>query len=109
MNGFASQIISGTPVWVWGILAALVALGVQPGDAVCILGFNRPEWTRYINYIKKRNLKSNLVLFTKWDRFSRNAGDAYQMIKLLLNNNENFDNVNFDIFKKKFIKCLHRC
>ena len=24
---------------------ALVALGVQPGDAVCILGFNRPEWT----------------------------------------------------------------
>ncbi len=23
---------------------ALVALGVQPGDAVCILGFNRPEW-----------------------------------------------------------------
>lgn len=49
--------------------------------------FNRPEWTKYINYIKKRNLKSNLVLFTKWDRFSRNAGDAYQMIKLLLSNN----------------------
>ncbi len=24
---------------------ALVALGMQPGDAVCILGFNRPEWT----------------------------------------------------------------
>ncbi len=24
---------------------ALVALGVQPGEAVCILGFNRPEWT----------------------------------------------------------------
>ena len=23
---------------------ALVALGVQPGDAICILGFNRPEW-----------------------------------------------------------------
>lgn len=23
---------------------ALVALGVQPGQAVCILGFNRPEW-----------------------------------------------------------------
>ena len=40
-----------------------------------------------ISIISKRNLKSNLVLFTKWDRFSRNAGDAYQMIKLLLNNN----------------------
>lgn len=49
--------------------------------------FNRPEWTKYINYIKKRSLKSNLVLFTKWDRFSRNAGDAYQMIKLLLSHN----------------------
>ncbi|WP_288244455.1 recombinase family protein [uncultured Chryseobacterium sp.] len=49
--------------------------------------FNRPEWTKYINHIKKRSLKSNLVLFTKWDRFSRNAGDAYQMIKLLLGNN----------------------
>ena len=24
---------------------ALVALGLQRGDAVCILGFNRPEWT----------------------------------------------------------------
>ncbi|PWE18113.1 long-chain fatty acid--CoA ligase [Marinicauda salina] len=24
---------------------ALVALGVEPGDSVCILGFNRPEWT----------------------------------------------------------------
>ena len=49
--------------------------------------FNRPEWTKYIDHIKKRSLKSNLVLFTKWDRFSRNAGDAYQMIKLLLGNN----------------------
>ena len=24
---------------------ALVTLGVEPGNAVCILGFNRPEWT----------------------------------------------------------------
>lgn len=49
--------------------------------------FNRPEWTKYITYLKKRSVKSNLVLFTKWDRFSRNAGDAYQMIKLLSKNN----------------------
>ncbi|WP_073292271.1 recombinase family protein [Chryseobacterium polytrichastri] len=49
--------------------------------------FTRPEWIKYINYIKKRSVKSNIVLFTKWDRFSRNAGDAYQMIKLLQNNN----------------------
>ncbi len=49
--------------------------------------FNRPEWNNYIQNIKKRSLRSNLILFTKWDRFSRNAGDAYQMIKLLLSNN----------------------
>ncbi len=49
--------------------------------------FNRPEWTKYINHLKKRSLKSNVVLFTKWDRFSRNAGDAYQMIKVLLSHN----------------------
>lgn len=29
MGEFASQILKGTPHWVWGILAALVVLGVQ--------------------------------------------------------------------------------
>lgn len=45
--------------------------------------FNRHEWTRLLNSLKKRSSKTDLVLFTKWDRFSRNAGDAYQMISTL--------------------------
>lgn len=45
--------------------------------------FERPEWKKYLSYLKKRSTKTNIVLFTKWDRFSRNAGDAYQMIGLL--------------------------
>ncbi|MDV3559586.1 recombinase family protein [Elizabethkingia anophelis] len=45
--------------------------------------FNRPEWIKLLNNLKKRSLKTDLVLFTKWDRFSRNAGDAYQMINTL--------------------------
>src|SRR6185437_8416670 len=46
--------------------------------------FNRPAWTSLLDDLKKTKGKnSNLVLFTKWDRFSRNAGDAYQMIKIL--------------------------
>ena len=45
--------------------------------------FNRPEWTRLLNSLKKKSSKTDLVLFTKWDRFSRNAGDAYQMISTL--------------------------
>ena len=48
--------------------------------------FERPEWKKYLIEIKKRSHKSSLVLFTKWDRFSRNTGDAYQMISLLQKN-----------------------
>ncbi|WCT14954.1 recombinase family protein [Mucilaginibacter jinjuensis] len=46
--------------------------------------FNRPQWAKYLSEIKKQKGRgSDLVLFTKWDRFSRNAGDAYQMIATL--------------------------
>jgi site-specific DNA recombinase len=33
--------------------------------------------------LRKGKGQSDLILFTKWDRFSRNAGDAYQMISTL--------------------------
>lgn len=47
--------------------------------------FNRPKWTQYLGEIRKNKGKgADLVLFTKWDRFSRNAGDAYQMIAVLM-------------------------
>ncbi|WP_244940519.1 recombinase family protein [Echinicola rosea] len=45
--------------------------------------FFRPEWSRLLGQLKEKGNKSNLVLFTKWDRFSRNAGDAYMMINTL--------------------------
>ena len=45
--------------------------------------FNRPQWKRILLNLKRFKNKTDLVLFTKWDRFSRNAGDAYQMINLL--------------------------
>lgn len=45
--------------------------------------FNRPEWKKLILNLKKYKNKIDIVLFTKWDRFSRNAGDAYQMINTL--------------------------
>ncbi|WP_338841908.1 recombinase family protein [Flavobacterium ginsenosidimutans] len=45
--------------------------------------FNRPKWKLYLATIKRYKNKTDLVLFTKWDRFSRNAGDAYQMINTL--------------------------
>ncbi len=45
--------------------------------------FNRPAWTEYLQGLKKKKAHSNFILFTKWDRFSRNAGDAYHMISQL--------------------------
>ena len=45
--------------------------------------FNRPQWKKLLVNLKKHKNKVDLILFMKWDRFSRNAGDAYQMINLL--------------------------
>ena len=45
--------------------------------------FNRPEWRAYLLSLRRCKGGTDLVLFTKWDRFSRNAGDAYQMINVL--------------------------
>ena len=47
--------------------------------------FNRPAWQKLLLDLKKKRGQSEFILFTKWDRFSRNAGDAYQMINLLAN------------------------
>jgi site-specific DNA recombinase len=45
--------------------------------------FNRPAWVAYLADLRKHKHQSDAVLFIKWDRFSRNAGDAYQMINVL--------------------------
>lgn len=45
--------------------------------------FNRPEWKKLVIDLKKHKRKTDLLLFTKWDRFSRNTSDAYQMIAML--------------------------
>jgi DNA invertase Pin-like site-specific DNA recombinase len=45
--------------------------------------FNRPEWNRLMVLFKRKSERPDLILFTKWDRFSRNAGDAYYMVNQL--------------------------
>lgn len=45
--------------------------------------FNRPRWQELLIDLKKRKGQVDVILFIKWDRFSRNAGDAYQMINVL--------------------------
>ncbi len=45
--------------------------------------FERPEWKKLMVELRKNKGRTNLILFAKWDRFSRNASDAYQMISIL--------------------------
>lgn len=46
--------------------------------------FNRPQWTRLMaKWRNKRSETPRMVLFTRWDRFSRNVVDAYLMIRKL--------------------------
>jgi site-specific DNA recombinase len=46
--------------------------------------FNRPVWKSMLHHLRrKKSYRPDLILFTKWDRFSRNTSDAYQMISYL--------------------------
>ena len=43
--------------------------------------FNRPEWLKLEAYVKANKNKIDKILFTKWDRFSRNLEEALLVIK----------------------------
>ncbi|GAA3594727.1 recombinase family protein [Flavivirga amylovorans] len=43
--------------------------------------FNRPEFKRLVQYVKTNKSKIDQLLFTKWDRFSRNTTESYNKIK----------------------------
>src|SRR5947208_3410258 len=45
--------------------------------------FERPEFNKLLTYLKKNKGEADLLLFLKWDRFSRNAPEAYNMINTL--------------------------
>ncbi|MEE1897441.1 recombinase family protein [Flavobacterium rakeshii] len=47
--------------------------------------FKRPEWSKLINYVKKNKKSIDKILFTKWDRFSRNIEEALTVIRVLNN------------------------
>ena len=45
--------------------------------------FNRPEFNKLVQHLKKSKGSADLLLFLKWDRFSRNIAEAYAMINQL--------------------------
>lgn len=47
--------------------------------------FNRPEYLKIISFLKKNRNTVDVMLFIKWDRFSRNIGKAYIAIEQLFN------------------------
>ncbi len=42
--------------------------------------FNRPEFKKLLEFCKKNKKDIHQVIFIKWDRFSRNTAESYQMI-----------------------------
>ena len=42
--------------------------------------FKKPEFKKLLEFCKKNKKSVNQVIFTKWDRFSRNTAESYQMI-----------------------------
>ncbi|SEA58320.1 recombinase family protein [Pedobacter hartonius] len=47
--------------------------------------FDRPEWKKIMTELKRTKGKNcDYIMFTKWDRFSRNTADAYGMINSLM-------------------------
>jgi site-specific DNA recombinase len=43
--------------------------------------FNRPQWIELRKYVKANKMAVSTVLFTKWDRFSRNVEQALTVIR----------------------------
>jgi site-specific DNA recombinase len=43
--------------------------------------FDRPQWINIMTFIKKHKGTVDLILFIKWDRFSRNVAEAYIAIR----------------------------
>lgn len=42
--------------------------------------FDRPAFKKFVEWLKENKGEIDLLLFTSWDRFSRNAYDAYRVI-----------------------------
>jgi len=43
--------------------------------------FNRPEFQKFLQYVKKNRNNVDYLLVTTWDRFSRNVTDSFVMIR----------------------------
>lgn len=47
--------------------------------------FNRPAFKEFLKYLKTHKKTIDILLFTTWDRFSRNLSEALEVIQMLKN------------------------
>src|ERR1700740_566026 len=45
--------------------------------------FDRPDFKKFLTFLKSNKNQVDLLLFTSWDRFSRNTAEAYEVIAKL--------------------------
>ena len=45
--------------------------------------FNRPQWKKLMSFLRSNQNKVDYIYFLKWDRFSRNASEAYAELSKL--------------------------
>lgn len=73
--------------------------------------FNRPEFQKMLEFIRMKKNSIDYLLFVKWDRFSRNAADSYEMIKRLEKLNMEpqaiEQHINFDIPENKLMLAFY--
>ncbi len=73
--------------------------------------FERPEFNKILGFLRKNKAAADLLLFLKWDRFSRNAPEAYSMIsqlyKLGVEPQAIEQPLNMEIPEQKFLLALY--
>jgi len=73
--------------------------------------FERPEFNKILSFLRKNKSAAELLLFLKWDRFSRNAPEAYSMIsqlhKLGIEPQAIEQPLNMEIPEQKFLLALY--
>ena len=73
--------------------------------------FNRPAFNNMLDFLRRNKGAVNFLLFLKWDRFSRNAPEAYSMInklhKLGIEPQAIEQPLNMEIPEQKFLLALY--
>ena len=73
--------------------------------------FNRPRWKELVQFCRDKKNGVNIVLFTRWDRFSRNIEEAWRQLdyftKLGIEVNSAENPLDFSVPDNKYVKAFY--